>query len=219
MIMDVLSFDVDLKSETVPHSLVAGSLLVVIGAVLRLQCYNALGRHFTFEAVIGRDHQLVKDGPYNYMRHPSYTGAVLAYIGLLIYYGSNGTWFRECFISGTTAGKVLAGFAAIGMSLVIFGLLCRISKEDRALKEKFGRESDIYVEMVVVYSQEGTGFDTKGPSTYMVAMTNNLLPTLPLIATAVRGPKQKINPLESRNTSVGQRRSNIAVGRMSIGNQ
>ncbi|KAJ7713172.1 hypothetical protein B0H14DRAFT_2413954 [Mycena olivaceomarginata] len=142
--MDVLSFDVDLKSETVPRSLVAGSLLVVIGAVLRLQCYNALGRHFTFEAVIRRDHQLVKDGPYNYMRHPSYTGAVLAYIGLLIYYGSNGTWFRECFISGTTAGKVLAGFAAIGMSLVIFGLLCRISKEDRALKEKFGREWDIW---------------------------------------------------------------------------
>ncbi|KAJ7906349.1 hypothetical protein B0H13DRAFT_1619415, partial [Mycena leptocephala] len=106
--------------------------------------YNALGRHFTFEAVIRRDHQLATGGPYNYMRHPSYTGAVLAYIGLMIYYGSKGTWFRECFISGTTAGKILAASAAVGMSLVIIGLLCRIPNEDRALKEKFGREWDIW---------------------------------------------------------------------------
>ncbi|KAJ7872624.1 phospholipid methyltransferase-domain-containing protein, partial [Mycena olivaceomarginata] len=131
-ILDVLSFDIDLNSAAATYSLVAGSLLVVIGGVLRLQCYNALGRHFTFEAVIKRDHQLVTGGPYNYMRHPSYTGAVLAYIGLMIYYGSKGT------------GKILAASAAVGMSLVIIGLLCRIPNEDRALKEKFGREWDIW---------------------------------------------------------------------------
>ncbi|KAJ7871982.1 hypothetical protein B0H14DRAFT_2344933, partial [Mycena olivaceomarginata] len=78
--------------------------------------------------------------PYNYMRHPGYTGAVLAYIGFMVYYGSSGTWFRECLISGTTVGKILAGSGTIGMSLVISGLLFRIPKEDRALKEKFGKE-------------------------------------------------------------------------------
>ncbi|KAJ7828979.1 hypothetical protein B0H13DRAFT_1655936, partial [Mycena leptocephala] len=79
-----------------------------------------------------------------HMRHPSYTGAVLAYIALMTYYGSKGTWFRECFISGTTAGKILAASAAVGMSFVILGLLCRIPNEDRALKEKFGKEWDIW---------------------------------------------------------------------------
>ncbi|KAJ7894755.1 hypothetical protein B0H13DRAFT_1624679, partial [Mycena leptocephala] len=87
---------------------------------------------------------LVTGEPYNYMRHPSYTGAVLAYIGLMIYYSSKGTWFRECFILGTTAGKILAAYAAVGMSLVTMGLLCRIPNEDKALKEKFGREWDIW---------------------------------------------------------------------------
>ncbi|KAF7372060.1 hypothetical protein MVEN_00064300 [Mycena venus] len=139
-IMNVLSFDVDLNSVAMTHSLATGSLLVVIGGILRLQCYTALGRHFTFAAVIRRDHQLVKDGPYNYMRHPSYTGAVLAYIGFMIYYGSSGTWFRECLISGTTVGQILAGSGAIGMSLVICGLLFRIPKEDRPLRKKFGKE-------------------------------------------------------------------------------
>jgi protein-S-isoprenylcysteine O-methyltransferase Ste14 len=62
----------------------------------------------------------------------------------MIYYGSKGTWFRECFISGTTAGKILAASAAVGMSLVIIKLLCRILNEDRASKEKFGREWNIW---------------------------------------------------------------------------
>ncbi|KAJ7854878.1 hypothetical protein B0H14DRAFT_2345710, partial [Mycena olivaceomarginata] len=67
--------------------------LVVIGSVIRLQCHHALGRHFTFEAVIRKDHELGKNGPYNYIRHSSYTGALLAYIGLITYCGSNRTWF------------------------------------------------------------------------------------------------------------------------------
>ncbi|KAJ7788276.1 hypothetical protein B0H14DRAFT_2398565, partial [Mycena olivaceomarginata] len=64
----------------------AASLDALTGATLRLECYKTLGRHFTFEAVISEDHQLVKDGPHKYIRHLSYTGAVLAYIGLMIYY-------------------------------------------------------------------------------------------------------------------------------------
>ncbi|KAJ7939441.1 hypothetical protein B0H13DRAFT_1587135, partial [Mycena leptocephala] len=88
--------------------------------------------------------QLVKNGPYNYMRHPSYTGALLAYIGLVIYYGSKGTWFRECVILGATDSD-MKDFGSVCRSRhVTCGLLCRIPNEDKALKEKFGKEWDIW---------------------------------------------------------------------------
>lgn len=31
---------------------------------------------------IASDHQLVESGPYRYLRHPTYTGALLAFLGL-----------------------------------------------------------------------------------------------------------------------------------------
>ncbi|KAJ7867494.1 hypothetical protein B0H14DRAFT_2731066 [Mycena olivaceomarginata] len=134
-------FDFYSSSSGAPFSLLIGCSLVVTGAALRLKCYKTLGRHFTFEGVISEDHQLVKDGPYKYIR---YTGAVLAYIGLMIYYGSEGTWFRGSFVCGTILGKTFAASATLGMSLLICGLLGRIPKEDKALKVKFGPEWDIW---------------------------------------------------------------------------
>ncbi|KAJ7931989.1 hypothetical protein B0H13DRAFT_1593747 [Mycena leptocephala] len=120
--------------------LAVGSALIASGALFRLLCYRALGRHFTFEMGIARDHKLVTDGPYSVVRHPSYTGAVMAYVGLLCYYGSPGSWFMECVFKGTTRGKIFGISYAFLMSLVVAGLLSRISREDDGLKNEFGRE-------------------------------------------------------------------------------
>ncbi|KAJ6473161.1 hypothetical protein C8R45DRAFT_1054884 [Mycena sanguinolenta] len=117
-----------------------GSGLVVSGAILRLYCYSTLGKYFTFETGIVRNHKLVTTGPYSLCRHPSYTGAVLAYIGLLCYYGSPGSWFMECVFKGTTSGKVFGIGYALMMSLIVAGLLSRIKKEDEGLKREFGEE-------------------------------------------------------------------------------
>ncbi|MSU69531.1 MAG: isoprenylcysteine carboxylmethyltransferase family protein [Opitutaceae bacterium] len=40
------------------------------------------GRFFTVNVAIASDHQLVESGPYRYLRHPTYTGALLAFLGL-----------------------------------------------------------------------------------------------------------------------------------------
>ncbi|KAJ7740581.1 hypothetical protein B0H16DRAFT_1566855 [Mycena metata] len=120
--------------------LALGSTLVATGGLLRLHCYSALGKHFTFETAIFKNHTLVKTGPYSRVRHPSYTGAVLAYLGLLCYYASPGSWFMECVYKGTTAGKVFGISYAVMMTLVVSGLLGRISKEDEGLKREFGQE-------------------------------------------------------------------------------
>ncbi|KAJ7916289.1 hypothetical protein B0H13DRAFT_371445 [Mycena leptocephala] len=137
-IISALSFGGAANSVRITPVLALGSALVVSGALLRIHCYSALGKHFTFETAISKNHTLVKTGPYSHVRHPSYTGAVLAYLGLLCYYGSPGSWFMECVFRGSTLGKVFGISYALMMSLVVTGLLSRITKEDEGLKREFG---------------------------------------------------------------------------------
>ncbi|KAF8208310.1 hypothetical protein K438DRAFT_1667627 [Mycena galopus ATCC 62051] len=121
-------------------TLAIGACLIVCGAIVRLQCYHALGKHFTFETGLFKNHKLVTSGPYSIVRHPSYSGAWLAYIGLMFYYASSGSWVMECVIKGTTIGGVLGILYSLLMLLVVTGLTWRIPKEDEALRNEFGKE-------------------------------------------------------------------------------
>lgn len=52
------------------------------GLALRVYAILYLGRFFTINVAIASDHHLVDTGPYRYIRHPSYTGALLLFLGL-----------------------------------------------------------------------------------------------------------------------------------------
>jgi protein-S-isoprenylcysteine O-methyltransferase len=56
--------------------------LFAVGIVFRWYSIWVLGRYFTVNVAIATDHKLVESGPYRYLRHPSYTGALLAFLGL-----------------------------------------------------------------------------------------------------------------------------------------
>ena len=56
--------------------------LYVFGLILRWWSIIYLGRFFTVNVTIATDHRVVDSGPYRYIRHPSYTGALLAFLGL-----------------------------------------------------------------------------------------------------------------------------------------
>ena len=60
----------------------AGLVVFVAGVVVRWYAILSLGRFFTVNVAIAADHQLVEAGPYRWSRHPSYTGALLAFLAL-----------------------------------------------------------------------------------------------------------------------------------------
>ncbi|KAJ7481630.1 hypothetical protein FB451DRAFT_1236667 [Mycena latifolia] len=148
-VLSALAFGGDLTKVhlAATPTLVLGTLLITSGALVRLRCYSALGRHFTFETGIFKNHELVTTGPYGVVRHPGYAGAFLAYLGLMLYYTSP-SWVMECVIKGSTAGKALGGLYALLMFLVMTGLTWRIPKEDEGLRNECGPEWEKYAAKV-----------------------------------------------------------------------
>jgi protein-S-isoprenylcysteine O-methyltransferase len=67
----------------------AGVMLFVAGLLLRWWAIITLGRFFTVDVTIERDHDLVERGPFRMVRHPSYTGVLLAFVGFAL---SLGNW-------------------------------------------------------------------------------------------------------------------------------
>jgi protein-S-isoprenylcysteine O-methyltransferase len=59
----------------------AGVFLFVAGVALRWWAIITLGRFFTVDVVVEKDHEVVERGPFRFVRHPSYTGVLLAFLG------------------------------------------------------------------------------------------------------------------------------------------
>lgn len=97
----------------------AGIACFSAGLILRWLSIVWLGRFFTVNVAIAHDHQLVESGPYRLLRHPSYTGALLAFLGF---------------------GLSLQNWAALLVILgpISFAFLYRIRVEERALLATFG---------------------------------------------------------------------------------
>src|SRR5207245_7158625 len=69
-------------AAALPHQrsfVFAGLVLFVAGLFLRWWSIITLGRFFTVDE---KDHELVERGPFRMVRHPSYTGVLLAFVGL-----------------------------------------------------------------------------------------------------------------------------------------
>jgi protein-S-isoprenylcysteine O-methyltransferase Ste14 len=61
-----------------------GVVLFVAGLLLRWWAIITLGRFFTVDVTIEKDHELVERGPFRLVRHPSYTGVLLAFVGFAL---------------------------------------------------------------------------------------------------------------------------------------
>jgi len=75
------------RAAALPHGRMfasAGVVLFVAGLILRWWAIITLGRFFTVDVTIEQDHELVERGPFRIVRHPSYTGVLLAFVGLAL---------------------------------------------------------------------------------------------------------------------------------------
>ncbi len=62
----------------------AGVVLFVAGLTLRWWAIITLGRFFTVDVVVEKDHEVVERGPFRVVRHPSYAGVLLAFVGFAL---------------------------------------------------------------------------------------------------------------------------------------
>ncbi|KAI0076360.1 hypothetical protein K474DRAFT_1663011 [Panus rudis PR-1116 ss-1] len=126
---------------------IAGSISIISSALLRLLCFRTLGKYFTFNLAIVKDHKLITNGPYAIVRHPAYLGMIIYAVGLYLTQFGKGSWWRESGISNTKMGYMLS--ACMGMIACGFGLLLgRIPKEDFVLRNEFGNEWDEWAKRV-----------------------------------------------------------------------
>lgn len=104
---------------------VAALVLMVGGLALRWTAILTLGKFFTVNVAVHDDHRVVDRGLYRWMRHPSYTGMLVAFLGFGVAFGS---WI-----------SVLAMLLPI-----VSGVVFRVSREERALLESLGQEYAAY---------------------------------------------------------------------------
>ena len=65
-----------------------GLAIAWAGIGLRWWSFRTLGRYFTFTVQTSADQPVVTSGPYRFVRHPSYTGIMLALAGVATTYGN-----------------------------------------------------------------------------------------------------------------------------------
>jgi protein-S-isoprenylcysteine O-methyltransferase Ste14 len=96
-----------------------GLSLIVLGILFRLYAIYSLGKYFTVDVTIRKDHQLKQEGIYGIIRHPSYLGSLVSFIGF---------------------GLVLNNWVSMAIIVVpIFAaFLNRISIEEKTLSDRFG---------------------------------------------------------------------------------
>ena len=103
-----------------------GITLVYAGLAFRIYAVIMLGRYFTPSVAVVADQHLVEDGPYKLIRHPSYTGLLVMFLGFGL---STTNWLSLLAL----------------MSCVALGLAYRISVEERVLQEHLGEPYQAYM--------------------------------------------------------------------------
>jgi protein-S-isoprenylcysteine O-methyltransferase Ste14 len=63
-------------------------VLMVVGLAIRASAILSLGRFFTVNVAIQGDHRVVREGPFRFVRHPSYLGALLCMLGVGVAFGN-----------------------------------------------------------------------------------------------------------------------------------
>lgn len=102
-----------------------GCAIIVAGLLIRWSAIRTLGKQFTVQVSIVNDHKIVDAGIYGVVRHPSYLGSLICFIGL---------------------GLALENWISllILLSLPLAATLYRIAVEEKVLLRHFGKDYEEY---------------------------------------------------------------------------
>jgi protein-S-isoprenylcysteine O-methyltransferase Ste14 len=98
--------------------------LTLVGLAFAVWARFSIGRNWSGLIELKKEHQLIRSGPYAIVRHPIYSGFMLATLGTAIAFGE---W---------------SALLAFGLIVVAWGY--KATLEERALTEKFGTEYEDY---------------------------------------------------------------------------
>jgi len=103
-----------------------GIFLMFLGVLVRQWAIAVLGRFFSLTVRVAEDHRVVVKGPYRLVRHPSYTGVLITFIGLALAVQSWG-----------------ALLVLLGVFSLSFGYRMRV--EEKALLSELGEDYANYM--------------------------------------------------------------------------
>lgn len=101
-----------------------GAVLTLTGLLFTVWARVHLGRNWSATITVKQDHALITSGPYRFVRHPIYTGLLLALVGFAL---ARGEW---------------RGVVAVVIAFLAFWRKLRI--EERWMREQFGAAYEEY---------------------------------------------------------------------------
>jgi protein-S-isoprenylcysteine O-methyltransferase Ste14 len=112
-----------LEGYFLPHNelwLWIGTALTAVGLSLAAAARLWLGGNWSSTVTLKQDHELIRGGPYAWVRHPIYTGLLLALAGTTIW---TGNWR-----------------GLIGLALIVAAFVRKLIIEERFMAEQFGED-------------------------------------------------------------------------------
>lgn len=98
--------------------------LVVIGLAFSVWARVTLGGNWSGTVTVKVDHELVQSGAYRFIRHPIYTGLLVAVLG-----------------TGLAGGRL---YGIVAFFLILMALIWKLHVEERWMRAEFGERYEAY---------------------------------------------------------------------------
>jgi protein-S-isoprenylcysteine O-methyltransferase Ste14 len=102
-----------------------GAILLLAGLAFTVWARVHLGKHWSGQVTLKEGHRLIRSGPYALVRHPIYTGLLLAMVG--------------------TAVAIDEYRGVLGVLIALQSFVRKYKTEERWLREEFGGEYERYM--------------------------------------------------------------------------
>jgi protein-S-isoprenylcysteine O-methyltransferase len=104
-------------------------VLMVAGLGLRVWAVLTLGRFFTWFITVYDDHQVIRTGPFRFVRHPAYCGALILFVATML--------FLHAWVG-----------AALSLVFQLFAYVRRILYEEAMMIDRLGESYRVYTREV-----------------------------------------------------------------------